>query len=239
MCLIDKAGSVRPYLAETPHGSVLRSWHGVVAAIGGKCPARDRRSFGGDRHVPNPRREENNCSDCPVLRRVVAAVFLTLSQTARISFASGNEEPFIIKSDNWVYMRVYVKNSSFKEAKCQLFLTNLSKEGGESIIRGERLRLNISNIPFPEGFDFQTIGPQFPALFDLAYITSDEKAHLQIPAFPRPPGNQFTAVHPEPLLAGFYKFTVQTDGENCTSEPETIGIKFNGWPDITVVSNQH
>ena len=173
---------------------------------------------------------------CVVL---VAAVFLTLSQTARISFASGNEEPFIIKSDNWVYMRVYVKNSSFKEAKCQLFLTNLSKEGGESIIRGERLRLNISNIPFPEGFDFQTIGPQFPALFDLAYITSDEKAHLQIPAFPRPPGNQFTAVHPEPLLAGFYKFTVQTDGENCTSEPETIGIKFNGWPDITVVSNQH
>lgn len=161
-------------------------------------------------------------------------------QRPSIDIRGGKSRPHLVRSDDWVFLRVKVSNESWtQDASCRLFLTDL-KFSGETkpILEGEYISLSLANQPDnPDRFRDQMLGPRSPGpIFDLAYVLHSAPDELKIPALPRENGvTQFTEIVRRPLGRGEYRFTVQTNGKNCVSDPKEIQVRFDGWPNLTVL----
>lgn len=155
---------------------------------------------------------------------------------SNISFVTGDENPFVIKSDgHWTFARIQVWNKSSQEAICRLFLTDVEKVGeSKPVLKNENIMLAVGNQGGGDQFQEQKIGTGFRLLFDLAYSVPSS-TELKIPARGSAESNQFTEVASSNLLPGTYIFTVRTNGKNCASEPATVSLKFSGWPNLSVL----
>jgi hypothetical protein len=155
-------------------------------------------------------------------------------RTSNISFEVGNGSPFVItQSQGLIFVRVRVVNNSWQEAICRLFLTDLAREGDQQPILNNESILMAAGNTGGEGYQEQTIGPTFGITFDIAYIVPGID-NLKIQSRQ----DQFLEVFRSPLPPGDYKFTVRTNGKNCTSEPKEIFVRYQGSSNVSILAER-